>query len=209
MKELNFSQTNYPEALKTIDNAPQVLYINGEIKPQDKKAVAIVGTRQMSERGKRLALDFSYNIARSGITIVSGLARGIDTIAHRGALKGGGRTIAVLGSGLDVIYPPENRSLYTQIMKNGAVVSEYPSKVGPYQVHFLQRNRIITGLSLAVLVIEGDLRSGTRSTAGWAADQGKEVFAVPGSPITDFLIENGAAVGKSPEIIINYVNSIL
>lgn len=209
MKEFNFNQQNYPEALKKIDNAPKTLYINGEILPRDLKAVAIVGTRNMSERGKKLALEFGYNLAKAGITIVSGMARGIDSQAHLGAIKADGRTIAVLGSGLDFIYPPENRYLYSRIIKNGAVITEYKPGTPPYQRNFLARNRIVSGLSVAVLVIEGDLQSGTRSTVGWAADQGKEVFAVPGSPITDFLIDNGAAKSNLPEVIINYVNSVL
>lgn len=182
------------------------LYVKGSFLPKDKKAIAIVGSRVASEKGKGLAYKYAFDLAKRRITIVSGMAYGIDSVAHKGALDAGGRTIAVLGSGLNVIYPPENKDLAREIVKSGALVSEFPPNTQPYPKNFLARNRIVTGLSKAVLIIEGAKRSGTLSTASWAADQGKEVFVIPGSPATDFLIENGASIPKSPQDIINYLN---
>lgn len=183
------------------------IYTKGKILPQDKVAVAIVGSRNPSSKGKKIAYKFAFQISKAKITIVSGLARGIDSIAHKGALDAHGRTIAVLGSGLNVIYPAENKKLSEKIIKSGSLVSEFPPNTPPFPKNFLARNRIITALSLAVLVIEGKARSGTLSTAGWAADQGKEVYAIPGSEATDYLIENGSSIATSPKDIIDYVKS--
>ncbi len=182
------------------------LYIKGSFLPNDKKAVAIVGSRVASKKGKDIAYKYAYDLAGKGVTIVSGMARGIDSIAHKAALDAGGRTIAVLGSGFNFIYPPENKNLAQKIIKSGALVSEFPPKTPPHPKNFLSRNRIVTGLSKAVLIIEGAKRSGTLSTASWAADQAKEVFVIPGSPATDYLIESGASISKSPQDIINYLN---
>ncbi len=190
------------------------LKILGSILEKDKKAVAIVGSRQMSEYGKKQAYYFSSVLAKNGITIVSGLARGIDTIAHTAALDAGGRTIAVLGSGIDIIYPPENFDLVQKIAKNGAVVSQFPNGTPPLGKNFLIRNKLIVELSLAVVVIEGKRRSGTISTANYAANIGREVFAIPGQIDSElsqaplFLIENGAQIAHSPETIIDYINSL-
>lgn len=184
------------------------IYILGKLLKKDKRAVAVVGTRMPSIRGKRLTEEFVKELVKEKITIVSGLARGIDTIAHETALKYGGRTIAVLGSGLDVIYPPENSSLAGAIVKNGALISGFPYGTKPVGANFLARNQLIVKLSLAVLVIEGLKRSGTISTANHAGNENCEVFAIPGSEATDYLIENGAtAVGK-PKEIIDYINSL-
>lgn len=182
------------------------LYVKGSFLPSDKKAVAIVGSRVASEKGKGFAYKYAFDLAKRGITIVSGMAYGIDSVAHKGALDAGGRTIGVLGSGLNVIYPPENKDLAREIVKSGALMSEFPPSTQPHPKNFLARNRIVTGLSKVVLIIEGAKRSGTLSTASWAADQGKEVFVIPGSPATNFLIENGASIPKSPQDIINYLN---
>lgn len=184
------------------------LFIDGEIKKKDSRAVAVVGARKMSARGKRLTQVFVKELVKAGYTIVSGLARGIDTVAHTSALKYGGRTIAVLGSGLDVIYPPENKALVKIIIKNGAVVSGYPEGTRPEAKNFLARNKIIAEMSQAVLIIEGARRSGTLSTASWAATAGVEVFAVPGSEATDWLIDQGATVARSPKKVIEYLNAI-
>lgn len=181
------------------------MYISGKILKKDKNAIAVVGSRLPSAKGKRLAYDYAYYLAGKGITIVSGLARGIDTIAHKAALAAGGRTIAVLGSGLDIIYPPENRNLAETISKNGALVSGFVRGTKPYAKNFLARNRIIAKLSRAVLVIEGARRSGTLSTASHAANEGKEVFAIPGSEATDWLIEQGANSVKSPKELIKFL----
>lgn len=183
-------------------------YTLGEILPKDKNAVAIVGSRDPSERGKKLAYDFSYYLAGHRITIVSGLARGIDTLAHRAALDVGGRTIAVLGTAIDRIYPVENKNLATEIIKSGAVVSLKPSGANTFPSDFKVRNGLIVKLSRAVLVIEGKRRSGTISTANHAANEGIEVFAIAGSEATDYLIENGATSIQSPKEIVDYLNTI-
>lgn len=184
------------------------LNVLGELKEQDKKAVAVVGSRAMTERGQKLADEFVKELVKEKITIVSGLARGIDTAAHEAALKYGGRTIAVIGSGLDVIYPPENKKLAEVISKNGALISGFDYGTKPLPQNFLARNQLIVKLSLAVLVIEGKRRSGTISTANHAANEGVEVFAIAGSEATDYLIENGATSIQSPKEIVDYLNNI-
>jgi len=204
-----------PFNLRSLPGIPNTIYIKGSIKPSDTKAVAIIGSREMTSYGKKVAVNFSRTLARSGITVVSGLARGIDTVAHREALKSGGRTIAVLGSGLDIIYPPENIALAGAIARRGALISQFPPGTKPLGKNFLQRNCLISGLSLAVVVIEGKRQSGTLSTASYAASQGREVFAVPGpvdSPLSQaphFLIENGAAIAKSPKDVLDYIETII
>ncbi len=178
------------------------LYIKGKVLKSDIKAIAVVGSRNASFRGEALTKKFVKEFVKQGYTIVSGLARGIDTIAHKPALKRGGRTIAVLGSGLDIIYPFENKVLAQEIIKHGALVSPYPLGTKPFPKNFLARNRIIVELSRAVLVVEGKRRSGTLSTASWAANAGIDVFAIPGSEATDFLIGEGAiSVTKPGEIL--------
>lgn len=194
---------SYPENLRQVSGCPKRLYIAGEVGEKDKKAVAIIGSRKMTDYGKKIAWEFSFALAKNGITIVSGLARGVDTIAHKAALFAEGRTVAVLGSGIDVIYPPENWLLAKAIADSGAIVTEFELGTPPYAKNFLSRNRIISGLSLATLVIEGAARSGTLSTVSHTANEGKEVFAVPGSEATDWLIEQGANSVKSPEELIN------
>ena len=186
-----------------------MLYIEGSLAPGDKKAIAIVGTRTPTQYGKNLAAQFSYELSKLGYTIVSGMARGIDTAVHTAALGAGGRTIAVVGNGLDVIYPPENKQLFLRIISQGAVISEFPEGTKPLPKNFLARNRIISGLALGVLIVEGRRRSGTLSTATHAANQGREVFAVPG-PVTSrqseaplYLIEQGASIAKTPRDIID------
>ena len=165
----------------------------------------------MTNYGQTMARKFSHTLAKKGITIVSGLAYGIDTVAHRAALSVSGRTIAVLGCGLDMVYPKENQGLAKKIEKDGALVSEFPPGTKPLPKNFLVRNRIISGLSLAVVVIEGERRSGTLSTAAHAANQGREVFAVPGrvdsalSGAPLFLIEQGATIARGPEDVLEYL----
>src|SRR4030043_755558 len=200
----------YPVNLKEVEGAPSVLYIKGEIKKGDERAVAIVGTRRMTTYGREVTEKFVKDLSASGITIVSGLARGIDTCAHKAALMEGGRTLAVVASGLDITYPPENASLADEIIKEGgAVISEYPLGYPPNAQNFPARNRIISGLSKAVLVIEGAKKSGTLLTASAAAAQGREVFAVPGpvtSPMSEaplFLIQNGAKIASSAKDILD------
>ena len=200
---------NYPENLKDLDNAPTVLYIRGKLKAEDTNAVAVVGSRKMTSYGREVTEKFSSELANFGITIVSGLARGIDTAAHKGALSVGGRTIAVLGCGLDSVYPPENTQLAREIIeKESAVVSEYPLGHPALPINFASRNRIVSGLSKAVLVVEGAEKSGTLLTASSAADQGRTVFAVPGqitSPLSAaplFLLKNGAKIATEPSDIL-------
>jgi DNA processing protein len=199
---------DYPANLKRISSAPLLLYVKGTL-GRDANAIAIVGTRSMSAYGREVAYTFSRELARAGVTIVSGLARGIDTQAHKGALSVGGRTIAVLSSGLDSIYPAENAGLVKSIIAaDSAVISEYPLGYPSLPVNFAMRNRIISGLSKGVLVVEGRAKSGTLLTAGHAAEQGVDVYVVPGSissPLSEaphFLLKNGAKVATNPSDIL-------
>jgi DNA processing protein len=196
---LTWIDDDYPRLLIEIDDPPPVLFVRGEFKPADEWAVAMVGTRRATSYGKETARQMSSDLARNGVTVVSGLARGIDSISHRAALDAGGRTIAVLGCGLDIVYPPENRSLAQAIAANGALVSEYPLGTQPDGRNFPPRNRIISGLSLGTVVVEGDTRSGAMITARDSLEQNREVFAVPGditrrsSRGTNALIRDSAA----------------
>lgn len=182
------------------------VHLLGEYKEADKNAIAVVGTRKMSARGKELAYLFSSELAKKGITIVSGLAVGVDTIAHESALSVGGRTIAVLAHGIDQIYPPQNSNLANRIMKSGCLITTYESGMPPLRKNFLERNQLIAELSKAVLIIEGKRRSGTLSTAAHAARAGIEVFAIPGSEVTDWLINEGATSTNSPEDLLRFLN---
>lgn len=176
---LTYIDPGYPRALLNIYDFPPILYIRGEIRHSDTH-IAMVGSRAASAYGKYAAERLSRELAYSGATVVSGLARGIDAAAHRGALAARGRTIAVLGCGIDIIYPPENRDLYERIPASGAIVTEFPFGTAPIAANFPERNRIISGLSLGVVVIEATEKSGSLITAGMALEQGREVFAVPG-----------------------------
>lgn len=198
IKILTWQDEAYPQRLKEIDQPPPVLYIRGEYLPDDLFAVAIVGTRRVTPYGRQITEELSSFLAANGLTVISGLARGVDAIAHQSALKAGGRSIAVLGSGVDKIYPPEHRGLAEQMMERGAIVSDYAPGTPPDASNFPPRNRIISGLSLAVVVIEAGETSGALITAEFAAEQGREVFAVPGSILapqskgTNKLIQKGA-----------------
>ena len=203
--------SKYPSNLKEISGPPPAIYIEGSYLPRDNKSIAIVGSRLSTDYGKKVASIFSSFLAKNGFTIVSGLARGIDSIAHTSALKAGGRTIAVLGHGLDMIYPSENAWLAKEIVKSGALVTEFAPGMPPLKRNFLARNRLISGLSIGVLVIEGAKRSGTLSIANWAASQSREVFAIPGridsetSYLPNYLIEQGANIVTKPEDILDMV----
>jgi DNA processing protein len=200
----------YPERLRNIYDYPPLLYIKGTLKAED-IPVAVVGSRSASPYGRYVTERLCRELAHRGVTIVSGLARGIDTCAHRGALSGRGRTIAVLGCGIDVIYPPENRKLHGGIIENGAVVTEYPFCTEPNRQNFPARNRIISGMSLGVLIVEAGEKSGSLITARCALEQGREVFAVPGSIDlpgsrgTNQLIRQGAKLVESVEDILEEI----
>jgi DNA processing protein len=202
----------YPHLLKQIDQSPPVLYVRGKLLPSDDFAVAMVGTRRISAYGQQITRDTSLYLAGHGLTIVSGLARGVDALAHQSALQAGGRTIAVLGSGVDVIYPPEHRKLAEAIIENGAIISDYPLGTQPEGVNFPPRNRIISGLSLATVVVEAGERSGALITSDFALEQGREVFAVPGnilSPVskgTNRLIQKGAYALVSPQDVLDVLD---
>lgn len=198
IKTLTWQDEAYPSRLKEIDQPPPVMYIRGEYLPDDLFAVAIVGTRRVTPYGRQITEELSAFLASNGITIISGLARGVDAIAHQTALKSGGRTIGILGSGVDKIYPPEHLKLAEQMMERGAIISDYAPGTPPDASNFPPRNRIISGLSLAVVVIEAGETSGALITAEFAAEQGREIFAVPGSILapqskgTNKLIQKGA-----------------
>ncbi len=172
--------SRYPVRLKEVGNPPSVLFVRGSLKPEDGLAVAVVGTRKMTTYGRHTTNKIVRDLASAGVTIVSGLARGVDTHAHRAALEGGTRTIAVMGSGPDIIYPPENRGLAERIAENGALVTDFPVGTQPEAGNFPARNEIIAGITLGTLVIEADRRSGALITAKSALHMDREVFAVPG-----------------------------
>jgi DNA processing protein len=213
LKLVSIIDKDYPKNLSKIYYPPSILYLHGEIHAGDQLALAIVGTRAADRYGRIVTERLASELASMGITIVSGMARGIDSIAHAAALKSGGRTIAVLGSGLDVIYPPENKNLYNQISENGAVISEFALGSDPDAVNFPKRNRIISGLSLGVLVIQASEKSGSLITASFALEQNREVFAVPGnigsqlSRGTNTLIKRGAKLVDSVEDILGEVDA--
>lgn len=177
---VRFTSREYPARLRMIADPPPFLYIKGALKVEDDQSVAIVGSRSASDYGRRVARDLARGLASLGFTVVSGMARGIDGAAHESALQAGGRTIAVLGSGVERPYPPEHETLYRRISENGAVVSELPVGTRPLAFNFPARNRLISGLSLGVVVVEATEKSGSLITASLALEQGREVFAVPG-----------------------------
>jgi len=209
IKTLTLNDPDYPVNLKEITDAPYVLYVRGKLVKSDARAVAIVGTRTMTGYGREVTQKFSSDLANYGITIVSGLALGVDAEAQRSALRAGGRTIAVLASGLDIISPLTNQALALEFIKNhGALVSEYPLGHVPFKSDFAIRNRLISGLSKAVIVIEGRIKSGTFYTVNAAAAQGRTVFAVPGqitsstAEAPNYLIQNGAKlITKTADIM--------
>jgi len=176
-----FWDEEYPAILKSIYDPPVMLYVKGDFQDQDRYALGIVGTRQPTNYGKLVTEKLSKALVNLGITIVSGLARGVDTIAHSAAVSGGGRTLAVIGSGIDVIYPAENKGLVSKIVENGAIISEFPMGAAPDAGNFPRRNRIIAGLTLGTVVTEAGQRSGALITTSFALDYNREVFAVPGN----------------------------
>jgi DNA processing protein len=208
---ITLKDEEYPKRLKDIYDPPALLYVRGALKKEDEFAIAIVGSRKTTPYGRWFTEKVSQELARHGVTIVSGMARGIDSLAHWGAISGGGRTIAVLGCGVDVIYPSENRNLFAKMIDRGAILSEFPMGSPPEGGHFPRRNRIISGLSLGVVVVQASEKSGSLITAGYALEQGREVFAVPGNVGTESsrgthrLIKEGAKLVESSEDILEEI----
>ncbi|HEY70287.1 MAG TPA: DNA-protecting protein DprA [Anaerolineae bacterium] len=209
---ITWQDPDYPERLREINAPPPVLYCWGELTSRDRWAAALVGTRQVTPYGRTVTEDLAATLAANGVTVVSGMARGIDGIAHRSCLDAGGRTLAVLGSGLDQIYPPEHTHLAERICQSGAVLTDYPLGTKPEGRNFPPRNRIISGLSLAVVIVEAGEGSGALITADFAAEQGRELFAVPGSiysPMsrgTNRLIQSGARPLNSADDLLEGLN---
>ncbi len=212
---LTLEDALYPENLKTIHYPPPVLYFKGTIKESDKNSISIVGSRKATYYGKMVAEKLSKDLSLAGLTIISGMARGIDTAAHKGVLSVNGRTIAVLGCGIDHIYPPENRRLAQEIEASGAVISEFSLSTLPERQNFPRRNRIISGLSLGTVVVEAAEKSGALITADFALDQGREVFAIPGninSPLSNGshnLIKQGAKLVNNYQDILEEIHTVL
>ncbi len=199
----------YPPRLKEIDTPPLVLYIRGKLTSEDSLSISLVGSRDAKDYGRKVSYRLSFQLAQRGLTVVSGLAKGIDTSAHRGALEAGGRTIAVMGSGLSFIYPATNRDLAEKIRASGTLISEFPMAVEPKPRNFPRRNRIISGLTLGTVVVEASNRSGALITARLAGEQGREVFAVPGEIFSELstgthkLINNGAKLINTVDDLLN------
>jgi DNA processing protein len=209
IRVLTLDHRDYPQNLRQIPDPPIVLYCKGRLVPEDNAAVAVVGTREPTEYGRAMASRIGSGLARAGVTLVSGMARGVDSIAQEAALAAGGRSIAVLGSGVDVVYPREKKALYKELAEKGAVLSEFPLGAGPSKENFPRRNRIISGLSLGLVVIQArSEKSGSLITARMALDQNRQVYAVPGaaghpdSKATNSLIRQGAQLVESAEDII-------
>jgi DNA processing protein len=212
VKVLTYHDAAYPARLKEIYDYPPLLYIRGSLLPEDEWCLAVVGTRRATVYGRQVAEEISADLARNKITVVSGLARGIDSVAHSSALAAGGRSIAVFACGLDIVYPSENAGLARQITEQGALISEYPLGTRPKADKFPRRNRIMSGMSLGVLVVEASETSGAMITAHLAAEQNREVFAVPGSIIstasrgTNRLIQEGAKLVRGYGDILEELN---
>ena len=207
-RAVTIEDESYPDNLRNIYDPPGIIYIKGELLKTDRKAIAIVGTRRATRYGLEVTRKLASQLAEMGVTIISGLALGIDTAAHEGALHSKGRTAAVLGSGVDQIFPQSNQKLAARIEENGAIISEFPLGQKPESWTFPQRNRIISGLSLGVIVVEGHYDSGAMITAKLALEQGREVFAVPGNIELDqskgphWLIKQGAKLVESVEDVL-------
>jgi len=212
VKVLTCHDPDYPSRLKEIYGYPPLLYVRGSLLPEDEWCLAVVGTRRATVYGRQVTEEIVADLARSKITIVSGLAKGIDSVAHHSALEAGGRTIAVFGCGLDIVYPGENAELARRIMQQGALVSEYPLGTRPKADNFPRRNRIMSGLSLGVLVVEAGKASGAMITAHLALEQNREVFAIPGSILspasrgTNHLIQEGAKLVRDYTDILEELN---
>ena len=211
IKALPYYSEGYPSWLKNTEHFPPVIFMRGNILSEDETAIAVIGTRGATVYGKAIARRFAGDFVAAGVTVVSGLARGIDTEAHLGALQNNGRTIAVLGCGVDIAYPPENRKLMDRVIEHGAVISEFDIGTPPFAQNFPKRNRIISGLAKGVVAIEAKEKSGVMNTVKWALDQNKDVFAIPGNIYaktslgTNRLIKEGATPVTSPEEVLDYL----
>jgi len=212
VKVLTYLDAEYPARLKEIYDFPPLLYMRGSLLPQDEWSLAVVGTRRATVYGRQVAEEIVADLARNKITIVSGLAKGIDSVAHNTALEAGGRSLAIFACGLDSVYPSENANLARKIMQQGALISEYPLGTKPKAEHFPRRNRIMSGLSLGTLVIEAGEDSGAMITAQLALEQNREVFAIPGSILspsskgTNKLIQEGAKLVSNYRDILEELN---
>ena len=203
-----FESPDYPAMLAETHDCPALLYIRGEYRKDDENSVAVVGTRRATAYGRQATEDLVYNLALNKITIVSGLAKGIDTVAHRAAIEAGGRTIAVFACGLDIVYPPDNLKLAREIMEHGALVSEFPLGTKPKAENFPRRNRILSGLSRGVLVVESGESSGALITVNFALEQNREVFAVPGSIYSPMSKGPNRLIGEGAKLVNNYMDII-
>lgn len=205
---ITFYDAAYPRLLKEIDTPPLLLYVRGELKPEDNLCIAIVGSRNAKDYGRRVSYQLAHQLVNRGMTVVSGFAMGIDTCAHRGALEAGGRTLAVLGNGLSLIYPAGNKELVDKVVESGALISEFPMGMKPMSENFPRRNRIISGLSIGTVVVEASNRSGALITARLASEQGREVFAIPGEIFSELstgthnLIDKGAKLVSTVDDLI-------
>jgi DNA processing protein len=209
---VTLADENYPPLLRETEGSPAVLYVKGTLTAQDQRAVAVVGTRKASNYGVEMTRRLVVALTQAGVTIVSGLAHGIDVIAHQEALNAGGRTIAVLGCGIDILYPSNHRHVAEKIIENGALITEFAPGTEPLPVNFPIRNRIISGMTLGTLVVEAPEKSGALQTANFAGEQGRDVFAVPGNVTspnsmgTNMLIQDGAKLVISAEDILKELN---
>ncbi len=209
VRPLTWDDPAYPALLKEIDDAPPLIHVRGKIREADALSVAVVGTRRPTPYGRQVAEELSHQLAANGVCVVSGLARGIDGIAHRAGLSAGGRTLAVLACGLDMTYPPEHERLAREIEDNGALISEQPLGTEPRGDFFPRRNRILSGLSLGVLLVEGGVKSGGLITANCALDQGRDVFAIPGSIFSSQSQGTNLKIGKGEARLVQRVEDIL
>lgn len=211
----SINDDRYPRLLREIHDPPAVLFCKGKIEEIDNFGIAVVGSRKLTDYGKRVTEKFASELSSFGITVVSGLARGIDSIAHNSALSAGGRTIAFLGSGVSVVYPPENKKLAERIVNSGALLSEFYPDEPPKRENFPKRNRLISGMTIGTLVTEASINSGALITAKFALEQGREVFAVPGNIIsknsegTNFLIKKGAKLVQNIDDILEEIKPFI
>ena len=206
VKVLTYDSPAYPQRLKEIYDYPPVLYVRGNLLPEDECCLAVVGTRRATVYGRQVTEEIVSDLARNKITIISGLAKGIDSIAHRAALEASGRTIAVFGCGLDIVYPAENAKLAREIMEHGALISEYPLGIRPKADNFPRRNRIMSGMSLGVLVVEAGESSGALITANQALEQNRDVFAIPGSILSPASKGANHLIQEGAKLVRNYVD---